>query len=164
MTEQVIDVDGLVETRTLLRQFEPDLLKRLDARVNLAARNLKSGAQANFGQTGAGGAAYRIKSKLKPAGFSKSVITMAGSVPRGVRWSTNPGTLAAVFEFAAGVRDARPENVQRVKSLIETLNARYGSTGRFLWQAWDDIKEAEMAGIAATIAEIEAEYTARMGV
>ena len=78
------------------------------------------------------------------------------------KWSTQPGALAAIFEFADGVRDARPQNVQRTKSMIATLNARYGSPGRFLWAAWDDRKVAALASIDAEIKAVEAEYTARL--
>lgn len=151
-----------METRALLKKFEPDLLKRLNARLTVAAGSLRRGAQANFEKTGASGDAYRIKTRNRVSGFSKSVISTASTVPLGQRWSSNPGTLAAVFEFANGVSAAQPQNVQRTKSLIATLNSRYGSTGRFLWSAWDAQKEASLASIDAEIKAVEAEYTARL--
>jgi hypothetical protein len=154
--------EGLTETRALLRRFEPDLLKRLDLRVSLVARKLKSGAQANFEQTGASGDAYRIRTRNRVYGFSKSVSADFGSVGAREHWSTEPGVLAAIFELANGVRNSLPQNVQRTKSLIATLNSRYGSPGRFLWQAWDDISAASLASIVTEIKDVEAEYTARM--
>jgi len=162
MAAGAVNVAGLTETRALLKQFEPDLLKRLNTRLTVVASDLKKGAQANFGKTGVSGAAYRIKTRARPAGFSKSVLAEGGSVAPRAKWSTQPGALAAIFELANGVRDARPQNVQRTKSMIATLNARYGSPGRFLWAAWDARKVAALASIDAEIKAVEAEYTARL--
>ena len=165
-----VTAEGIAETRILLKQFEPDLLKRLDRRLNLVARDLRSGAQANFEKTGASGSAYVIRTRSRVAGlpgFSKAVVAGHGSrgtsmIDPGERWSTDPTVLAAIFELANGVRDSKPQNVPRTKSLIATLNARFGSPGRFLWQEWDDIKGPALASIATEIKDVEAEYTARM--
>jgi hypothetical protein len=70
--------------------------------------------------------------------------------------------LAAIFEFANGVRDARPQNVQRTKSMIATLTARYGEPGRFLWAAWDERTVASLAAVGAEIKAVEAEYSKRL--
>ena len=162
MAASAVDVTGLPQTRDLLRRFEPDLLKRLDSRLNAVARDLRGGAQASFERTGASGSAYSIRTRTRAGGSSKAVTTAPGSVGRGERWSSKPGVLASVFELAAAVRDSRPQNVQRTRSLIATLNARYGAPGRFLWDAWDDRKEKAMASIKAEIEAVEAEYTARL--
>lgn len=157
-------VEGLIETRTLLRQFGPDLLKRLDVKVNLVARRLMSSAEQNFAETGVPGGAYRIRKRNSVNKFSVSVITRPGSVSAGEKWSSSPGVLAAIFELANAVRNAKPQNIPRTKNLLATLNARYGRPGRFLWQAWDDEKEADMATVDAEIRAVEAEYTERMAV
>jgi len=157
-----VNVEGLTETRALLKKFEPDLLKRLNLRTGAVARDLQSGAQANFDKTGGGGPAYRIRTRNRVSGFSKSVLADMGSVSSKERWGTDPSVLAAIFEFARGVRNSQPQNVQRTKSLIATLNSRYGPTGRFLWQAWDDRKGVALASIDAEIKAVEAEYTARL--
>ena len=162
MGSRAVDVVGVAETRDLLARFEPDLLKRLDRRLNAVARNLRSGAQANFERTGASGNAYRIRTRKRAGGFSKSVMAEGGSVPAGVKWSTEPGVLAAIFELAAAPRDARPQNVERTRSLIVTLNARYGTPGRFLWEAWDDDGDGYLAQVGAEIKAVEAEYTRRL--
>ena len=70
--------------------------------------------------------------------------------------------LAAIFEFANAVRDAQPQNIPRTRSLIATLNARYGGPGRFLWQTWDEEGLAAMAEVNAEIHAVESEYTARL--
>ncbi|MDI9598687.1 MAG: hypothetical protein QM323_04200 [Acidobacteriota bacterium] len=162
MGSPAIDVSGIPETRTLLKRFEPDLLKRLDTRLNAVARELRSGAQAYFERTGASGGAYRVSTRNRIGGFSKAVATVRGSVSRGDKWSTQPGVLAAIFEFMAAPRDAQPQNVPRVRSLIATLNARYGTPGRFLWQTWDDHGQSYLAEIDAEVRAVEAEYTARL--
>lgn len=161
----IVNTEGITETRALLRRFEPDLLKRLDRRVGIVARDLKSGAQANFEETGASGTAYRIRTRSRVGGvpgFSKAVEAAGGSVGAREHWSSEPGVLAAIFEAAKGVRDSLPQNVQRTKSLIATLNSRYGSPGRFLWPAWRDMSAASLTSIATEIKDVEAEYTARM--
>lgn len=162
MGASAIDVTGLPETRNLLRRFEPDLLKRLDSHLNAVARDLCNEAQVNFSATGVRGSAYRVKSKTRAGGFSKAVTTMPGSVGRGERWSSEPGVLASIFELANAVRDSKPQNIQRTRSLIATLNARYGRPGRFLWEAWDESKDEALGSIKAEVEAIEAEYSARL--
>lgn len=162
MASTAIDLANLPETRSLLRRFEPDLLKRLDGKLNSVARDLKSGAQANFERTGASGSAYRIRSRSRVDGFSKSVTTEGGSVAPGQKWSTEPGVLAAIFELMSGPRDAQPQNVPRVRSLVATLNERYGAPGRFLWEEWDDSGEGYLSEIDAEVKAVEAEYSARL--
>ena len=162
MGATAIDLAGMPETRALLKRFEPDLLKRLDSKLNSVARSLKAGAQANFSHTGADGTAYRIITRNRIDGFSKSVTTASGSVPAGERWSSEPGVLAAIFELMAAARDAQPQNVPRVRSLIATLNERYGTPGRFLWEEWDDSGDQYMDEVDAEIKAVEAEYTARL--
>lgn len=157
-----IDVAGLPQTRSLLGRFAPDLLKRLDGRLNSVARDLKAGAQARFEHTGASGSAYRIITRNRVDGFSKSVTTASGSVSAGEKWSSEPGVLAAIFELMAAPRDARPQNVQRVRSLIATLNERYGTPGRFLWEAWDDSGGRYLDEATAEVEAVEAEYAARL--
>ena len=157
----IVDTEHLTETRALLKRFDPDLLKRLDAVTQTAARRLKGGAESRFSATGAGGG-YRIRTKRTVNVTSTVVTTQRGSVSAGEKWSTAPGVLASIFELANGVRDAKPQNVRRTESLIATLNARYGATGRFLWDAWDAQKTATMAEIGAGIKSVEDEYTARM--
>lgn len=162
MATQAVEVVGLAETRGLLARFEPDLLRRLNREVTAEAKALQQSAQANISGTGMAGDAYRIKRSTRPMGFSVSVIARKGTVGRGERWSSSPGVLAAVLEFAEGVRDARPENLTRTTNMLATLRARYGAPGRFLWDAWDGMKEASQAQLRATVAEIEAEYSARL--
>lgn len=162
MGATAIDISGVTETRALLRRFEPDLLKRLESQLNAVARDLRNEAQVNFSATGVGAAAYRIRTRSRAGGFSKSVTTVGGSVARGQKWSSEPGVLANIFEFMAAPRDAQPQNVPRVRSLIATLNARYGAPGRFLWEAWDDGSDGYLAEIDAAIRSVEAEYSARL--
>lgn len=162
MGASAVHVEGLMETRALLKKFEPDLLKRLNLRVGAVARNLRSGAQTNLEKTGASGSAYRVRTSNRVSGFSKAVTTVSGSVGPREKWSSKPGVLAAILESAKGVRDSQPQNVQRTKSLIATLNSRYGPPGRLLWPAWRDRSVAGLASIHAEIKAVEAEYTARL--
>jgi hypothetical protein len=154
-----VDVADIPQTRALLARFEPDLLKRLDSELTAIAVNLKRRAQSYIAVTGVTGTAYRVLTRTRQGRFSKSVTTARGHARH---WGDAPGQLAAIFEFANGVRDAEPQNVQRTRSLIDTLNARYGKPGRFLWAAWDDRAAADMAAVDATVKAVEAEYSARL--
>jgi hypothetical protein len=49
-----------------------------------------------------------------------------------------------------------------VRSLITTLNERYGTPGRFLWEAWDDSEGGYLEEIRTEIRAVEAEYSARL--
>jgi len=60
------------------------------------------------------------------------------------------------------VRDARPENVRRTQSLIDTLNAKYYSPGRFLWTAWDAEGDRAQTDVEDAVRDAEVEYTRRM--
>lgn len=157
-----IDVTGIPQARSLLRRFDPDLLKRLDSRLNAVARDLRAGAQTKFSSTGVTADAYRIRTRSRVDGFSKSVTTKGGSVAAGRKWSSEPGVLAAIFELMAGPRDAQPQNVPRVRSLIATLNARYGAPGRFLWEEWDESGDRYLAEVRSAVAATEAEYSAKL--
>lgn len=162
MGASAVEVTGLFETRALLKQMEPDLLKRLDVRLTAIATDLKLDAQQDFEKTGATGSAFRVQTRNNLRGFTKSVRTMPGRNVPGEKWSRQPGLLAAIFEFANAVRAARPENVQRTRSMLATLNERYGPPGRFLWQSWDERKVPALASIDAEIRSLEAEYTERL--
>ena len=162
MAATAIDVVGVPQTRALLARFEPDLMKRLDSRLGAVTRDIKAGAQARFERTGASGTAYRVRSRSSVGRFSKSVTTVPGSVPAGEKWSSEPGVLAAIFELMNAVRDAQPQNVERTRSLIRTLNERYGTPGRFLWETWDERGEGALKEVEAAVREVEAEYTARL--
>jgi hypothetical protein len=157
-----VEVLGLYQTKSLLAKFEPDLLKRLDRTVNLVARDLRRGAQANFQRTGAAGDAYAIRRRNRPGGFSVAVTTARGSVSPGERWSSEPGVLARIFELANKTYDSQPQNVRRTQSLIETLTRRYGKPGRFLWDAWDERKATSLARVSDEVRAVESEYAARM--
>ena len=158
-----VDIDGLPETRALLRQLQPELLKRLDSRIGGVAKELMGNASASFSATGASSSgAYVIKSRTSVSSVSRSVMTAPGSVPKGQKWSSEPGVLASIFEFANKVDKAKPANRKRVESLIATLNSRYGSPGRFLWDSWDSMKDSAHREVAAAVAEAEASLSARL--
>lgn len=162
MAGTAVEIANVTETRALLAKFQPDLLKELDARLTVITNDLRAGAQANLAATGMGETAYRTRTRNRIGAFSKAVTTQPGSVAHGERWSTSPGVLAAIFEFAENVRDAKPQNVRRTKNMLATLNARYGHPGRFLWQAWDDNKDWYMGEVRSTVRAVEDEYTARL--
>lgn len=149
-----VNVEDLSATRYLLKKFGPDVLKRLDRELTSVARQLKGSAEASFARTGASGA-YMIRTTNRAGSFTKGVTTRAGSVSRGERWSSSPGVLAAVFEFAQNVRNAKPQNVARTRAMLETLSRKYGKPGRFLWDAWDAMSNAALARVHGAVETAE---------
>lgn len=157
-----VEIDGLLETRHLLKTLRPDMLRELNRRVSGVQRRLKSGAQAKFSVTGHN-ADYRVFSRTRSDGFARGVHLGPGQVARGERWSTNANVLANVFEFAANVRDAKPQNVARTQSMLATISARFGEPGRFLWSAWDDIRAESMEDIRTGVKSVEDGLSKELG-
>lgn len=158
-----VNIEDVAATRYLLKQFGPDLLKKLDRELTQVARMLKSTAQSNLSRTGVSGSAYMIRTTNRAGSFTKGVTTAPGSVPRGERWSTKPGVLAAVFEFAQNVRTSKPQNIARTKAMLATVTARYGKPGRFLWDAWDSMSSGALARVHGAVATAEDELSGRLG-
>jgi hypothetical protein len=70
--------------------------------------------------------------------------------------------LASIFELMQGPRNAMPQNVPRVKSLVATLNRKYGPNGRFLWRAWDQQGDSLHGEVVQEVDAIEREYSRRL--
>lgn len=152
-----IVVDGLETTRSLLKDLDATALKQVDKEVTAVARDLKGAAAASFSRMYSGAdAAYTIRTRNRRDSYSKSVTTTGGTVARGERWSSQPGVLAAVMEFAANVRTANPATQARTRKMLDTVTARYGSPGRFLWDAWDAMRPDLETRVTRYVEQMEA--------
>ena len=97
----------------LLARFEPDLLKRLDSRLNAVARESSRPApRRTFERTGASGNAYRVRiAKPRRRLLEVGHDQVRQRVARARSGRAEPGVLAAIFELMAASRDAQPQNV-----------------------------------------------------
>lgn len=151
MTERVssnIEITGVKQTVGALKAFAPEIHKRLNSEIRESLNVVKKQAQRNYPK---GDWVVRINQK-KLLGQ----ITARGGGTRGTSWSdSSPGIRAAIFEFAGSASGgATPQ----ARAMIESLNERYGSPGRFLWSAWDTTNQGEngvLARIKRSVEEAE---------
>lgn len=155
-----VDVKGLVIARQLLKDLEPDALKQLDRELTSVAREVQANASIGLASISShSGSAYVLRTRNRQSGFSKAISTAPGTVAKGARWSSQPGALAAILEFAAKPSKAKPENVARTRKMIATVAsmAPRREPGRILWASYDAMKPDVEDRSKAVVAKIEAE-------
>ncbi|MDE2100150.1 MAG: hypothetical protein KGL39_23040 [Patescibacteria group bacterium] len=142
-----IEVTGVRETIAALAAFTPEIKKGLNATIRAALQQTRDRARSIYPN---GDWAVRVTKK-------NLLGTIAARGGQGAdpkkSWSALPGgARAGVFEFI-GTRYAG--NRPQVQGLINSLNARYGQPGRFLWASWESTGEDVLATIrdATLIAE-----------
>lgn len=144
-------IENAKETINALATFEPTLHKALNVTIRRALEVVKQGAERRYPD-----GAWVVKINKK--NILGSITTKPGSTG-GRNWgSADPGVKAAIFEFAENNPSGRPQ----VAGLLQTLNRRYGSTGRFLWAAWDAEGEVALNKIKSAAKKAEAELQARL--
>lgn len=155
-----VQVDGLVTARNLLKQLDANVLKQMDRELTSVAREVQANAAINLASLSPHSAgAYRVRTTNRQTGFSKSITTTAGTVAKGERWSSKPGALAAIFEFAEKPSGAKPQNVARTQKMIATVASRAPrpEPGRFLWAAYDAMQPDVNVRTIAVVDKIEDE-------
>lgn len=146
-----IQINGVKETVEALRAFEPELRKRLNKEIRAALNLVKHGAESRYPK-----GAWRIKISTK--NILGSITTQAGTREK-VWGNSSAGVRAAIFEFAGSVQEGR---TPQAKAMIASLNARYGGTGRFLWDAWDDNARAVLTDIKLSVEAAERDLQASL--
>lgn len=145
---------GAKETITALREFTPDVERKLDNTIKDALRVTAQTAKGRYPK----GSWIVGRSKKRMLGY---VAARAGGGGWGGKAlnDLSPGTRAAILEFiGTAYSGSRPQ----VTGLIATMNSRYGSPGRFLWQAWDSTGANTLATIDDAMRQAEAELQARL--
>ena len=139
-----IVIDGLEETLAALERLEPTLRRHTEKDLRHVVSSVAAGAagrvHSRSGDTAAG---YRVRSR------------------RGMLQIHNRSVGAAILEFAGRV--SPQGKTPQGRSLIETLNAQYGSPGRILWAEWDAQQARVLSEVEAAVARAEAEIQARIG-
>lgn len=143
--DTAIEVSGVGKTIRALEAFAPEIKDRLNKEIRKSLTSTKQRAQSKYPK-----GAYTIQiNKKKILG---SVTTQKGSV-NGKRWGeADAGARAAIFEFAGSNQDGR---TPQARGLIESLNRRYGTTGRFLWSAWDETGKDVLENIRTAVLSAE---------
>lgn len=136
-----IDSRALTRLRHELSLFAPDLKKGLDKQLRKIATGIVSDAKVRTpSRTGAMRGGYRVKRKARGDDLAYSAI--------------NATRAGAILEFAKESKCAQGA------SLVSTLTTRYGSPGRFLWDAFD--RSNTVYKVQAVIAETSAAFEARV--
>lgn len=133
-----VTVDGIREVAAALQQIDPKMKLALLSTIRASVRDVARDAQslAPRGKTGdliakitvkkgryrGGGLGYKVVSDSREG----AILELAGE--------TNPAGLS-------------PQGA----TLIRTLNASYGSTGRFVWKAWENTKDVALERIEGAI-------------
>lgn len=151
MSNQVIEVTGVRETIRALAAFEPEIKKTLNKTIRSALNQTRDAARARYPK---GDWVVRITQK----NLLGAIAARGGQGADPTKsWAALPGgARAAIFEFINQAPSGRPQ----VEGLIDSLNRRYGSPGRFLWEAWDATGENVVDTIRDAVLQAEARLQA----
>ena len=148
---------GVSRTVRALEAFAKDTIYReFNLTVRDALREVRDGAVARYpkGAWGVG----RSKKRMLGYVFASRSGTRAGT--RVEHWSQlPPGARSSLFEFAGHDQDGRTPGA---KGLIESLDRRYGETGRFLWDSWDEHKAEVLTRVREAFIEAERQLQAQL--
>lgn len=154
-----VDVTGIRETVSVLRALSPEALKKMNRAIRASLDVVeKSASNKGFGK-----GSYKVKVGGKnPLG---RIVTMGKGGLNKTHWSqSDPGAKSALFEMLNASRS--PNRKAQVEGLINTLNARYGKPGRFLWSAWDEVSGGDNSPqrrIERAVRQAEEETNAKIG-
>lgn len=134
-----VEVRGFSETMYALSAVDPDLQKSFvrDFRQfgSMIANKAKGKVQSRSGAMLKG---YRTRLRTRK-GITK--VQVYNDTPQGM-----------ILEFAGSTSGGKTKQGQ---SLINTLNAKYGKTGRFMWEAYDELKPRIDLMVQMAISEVE---------
>jgi hypothetical protein len=139
-----IDVAQLERVQLQLSQFDPQLRRELNKRLRKAADVVRAEASATV--------------RSRATTHSRSSRRTASSYRVQVRGSSirivGPTLGAFILEFAGkGTKNRKP----RGRTLIRTLDERYGKPGRIMWAAFDRHKEQVEADTREAVAWAESQ-------
>lgn len=145
-TRGLVTATGIRSAQDTLKALDPALSKGLDRDIRGAVNDVRGKA--------------RSLAPSRTGALRRGIVTRKGSARKrgAVAWQVRSGTRqGGILEFA------QVGHTPRGRSLVATLAARYGSPGRFVWQAWDDTKSGVYSRIRATVLATEDLINARLG-
>jgi len=136
---------GFDDMRKVLKAESPRAARLLNKKLRGIGTQLAQAASAKF----PGGGSYTVRLNTK----GLIVQASGGSGARTSRndWGSDRGVLTAVLE-SFGSKSA---NTLQSQSCLATLNARYGTKGRFLNQAWREGRIGYRSQVRTAAAEVE---------
>jgi hypothetical protein len=140
---------GLTTIMQVLMAEDKKALAILRKHLRGIGQDLASAASARF----PGGGAYQVRLGLK--GLTVSARGGGGRTSRS-DWSDR-GVLTSILE-SFGAKSAKP----RARACLATLNARYGTPGRFLNAAWKEGKPGYRLRAELAAREAESALDARL--
>lgn len=150
--DTAIGIIGVKKTLAILNEVDPEVRKALNATIKEALQPVRERAKAKYSK---GSWVVRLNNK-KILGQ----IAAGGGRYVSSSWSKSaPGVRAAIFEFAGSTTSGK---TPQAAGLIKSLNSRYGSPGRFMWSAWDEVGDNALKEINTMIREAERNLQARL--
>lgn len=140
-----VDHTRLERVREGLRLFAPKTLRQVDAEIRQA------GKRATMQADGI------VASRARSHGDGDTVGSYKVQVRAGGVRLHSSAMGATVLE------DWRAPKSPQGRTLINTLNERYGPPGRVLWRSWRDNEDATNAEVAAIVKRAESELQAFTG-
>lgn len=148
-----IQILHVKETITALKDFEPDLYKKLNTQIRRELNVIKNITKGKYPK-----GEWQVQINTKR--ILGSIRTRPGSSNPKQRWGeADPGVRASIFEFA-GSRTMG--ETPQAAGLIDSLTRRYGQPGRFLWSAWDEKGKTAIANIERSVKAAERELQLRL--
>lgn len=151
-----VEVTGVRAVVQALGDFDPETKKALRKVIYDALKVTSTAAKAEYPE---GRWKVSVFGKTGGGMMALGSIGAAGGVRRNP-WNTSDGGVrASIFEFAGSQSSSdRPQ----VKNMIASLNSRYGSPGRFLWDAWDSKGNRKLQEVEVAFREAERKLQAIM--
>lgn len=145
MAEQLVTVAGINSTVATLRAIDRQLAVQFNRVLRAAANRVRDMA--------------RAKAPVDSGAMRRGIVVRKGrATSSDTGWRiTSLTPQGAIFEFAA------QGHSRQGTSLVNTLTARYGEPGRFIWDAWDAQAAATYRAIAAAVRDAEHTIQARLG-
>lgn len=148
-SKSAIEIEGVAQTIRALKDFEPDLYKEMGKSIRKSMRLLRDTARRRRPEGD-----YRVSTRLTDKRGPKGSVT-AGVPGMTVdqylsQTSWTPEQRSVIFEFAQSAD--RPG----MKAAIRSFDQRFGTPGRFLWAAYDDIGAYVEDDIERAIRDAEA--------
>jgi hypothetical protein len=145
-----VRIEGLDNTIKALRYLEPEIFKELRGAVQKAAKTTAAAASALRP-----GARYKTSFRASGKFPGGRIIGQMGAQSSRNDWS-DPATRSVIFEFAKTGRT--PQSA----AAIDSFQSRYGSPGRFLWEAWDRQEDTYLSDVNAAVDKAAAAIQRRL--
>lgn len=156
------EITGLDQTLRIMRAVDKEIAQELNRNFKQAGQIIADAARPKYPRRSGrsrqgvrvyigggkrrigGGVGNRNRRSVRMAGFRVVQTAKGGSI----------------LEFALQNRTG----TKQAESLVENITRKYGRPGRFLWQAYDENKDAVDSAFEKSVRDAEAKLNAKVGV